>query len=324
MKVLHIVRDGRDTALSENHSPVQKFYPYFYADAGARNKAMLNDKSLNMDTRFNVKAMQLWNDWNKQVYDYGVRYSDGKALDVLVMRTEDLMHYPLESVHLLADFVGSLRTPQQLCCLSLMAASDLGQSGSGGMDPFAPPGEEEGSRHEGPLIDPADFNDIRRRFIELHPDKSTDDAPSRRRLQSGSADEEEADRFKSGGKLASANHPRNDLSMNANDGHDSPGVVRGGKSPGLSAIVRMQQMLQERRAHEENDYKQVQPPEAVKSRYGKWMRLLSSEPVLSDRLHREGGEALSLFGYEPPREFMDLFPHPELIPRCDSTSICPP
>jgi hypothetical protein len=41
----------------------------------------------------------------------------------------------------------------------------------------------------------------------------------------------------------------------------------------------------------------------LKQRYGKWRRLLANQTKLSDYLHREGAEALQVFGYEPRTAF---------------------
>lgn len=329
IKVLHIVRDGRDVALSDNHSPVQKFYKHFYSDAVSRNNALMEDESLSKDARANIKAMQLWNDWNKEAYEYGLHFSDGKSLDVLVMRTEDLIHHPLESVALLADFVGSLHSPRQLCCLSREVTTDLGQSGGRGMDVTGRGDEGDdstlpgGARH----VNVHDFSEIRKRFAEFHPSKSVDhhnDGNTGRRLMDQVKDADATDLFKSGGRVASAKHHQTDLLIDNEIYSDSHGHIRGDEmiAPGMSQVTRMQQLLQERRVTTQRSPEQLQSPEAVTSRYGKWMKLLDGDPALAERLHREGKEALSMFGYEPPKEFMDTTPHPEILSSCDKALVC--
>jgi len=319
MKVLHVVRDGRDTALSDNHSPVHKFYSSYYSNAAILNDALLEDETLTRSTRYNVKAMQLWNDWNKQVYDYGVRYSDGKSLDVLVMRTEDLVHYPLESVHLLADFVGSLHTAEQLCCLSRMVATDLGQSNRGRVDPFEMEEADKDASSEDRQVDPRDFENIRRRFVQFRA-TGPQGNQGRRLLQQSSGDvgkeDTPADIFKSGEKVATANHPEHDIHPPLRvPNHDERHAVDSVQ------VAKMQQILNDRRAAKRKEHEQVQSPEEVKSRYGKWMKLLSTNPEFANRLRREGRESLALFGYDPPRDFMDFIPRPALIPRCDASLI---
>lgn len=112
IKFLHIVRDGRDIALSQNTSPVDKFYKTFYTHAGEkiqRLRGTTNGKE--------VEAMQLWNDWNSQVLEWERRNADGRTFDFLVIRTEDLLspETKFENLVKLADFVGSPRTVNELC-----------------------------------------------------------------------------------------------------------------------------------------------------------------------------------------------------------------
>jgi hypothetical protein len=120
-KYLHVVRDGRDVALSGNQSPVTKFYNYSYPDAKERLQTY---KSLAP-----VWAMQLWNDWNADLYEWEKEHVSPK-FDYIVMRTEDLLNpeSKFEALTLLADFVGSPRTPEELCCQSRRAVVDLGRS----------------------------------------------------------------------------------------------------------------------------------------------------------------------------------------------------
>jgi hypothetical protein len=112
VKFLHIVRDGRDIALSRNTSPVDKFYKTFYAHAEEqiqRLRGTTDGKE--------VEAIQLWNDWNSQVLEWERRNSDGRTFDYLTIRTEDLLspETKFESLVKLADFVGSPRTGDELC-----------------------------------------------------------------------------------------------------------------------------------------------------------------------------------------------------------------
>ena len=85
VKYLHIVRDGRDVALSTNKSPVQKFYQSMYADANERMNTYSNDS-------YPVLAMHLWNDWNTQAFEWQQAHaSTDSDFDSLVMRSEDLV-----------------------------------------------------------------------------------------------------------------------------------------------------------------------------------------------------------------------------------------
>ena len=136
VKFLHIVRDGRDVALSDNQSPVKKFYSKFYEDAHARDLQM-EKNNFGFESRMKIKALELWNVWNSQVYDYGKEHADGTHFDVLVMRSEDLLDDTYSSLLKLADFVGSPKTPQELCCLSRRGLEDMGESGTtGGKERF--------------------------------------------------------------------------------------------------------------------------------------------------------------------------------------------
>jgi hypothetical protein len=126
---------GRDVALSSNQSPVLKFYRSTYTDYEQREEKFSGDL-------WNVRAMQLWNDWNTQVNAWATRHSidqkvdsnnDNKdvTVDYMWMRSEDLLPgspQRLECLHALAKFVGSTLTPEQLCKLSQQVARDYGKS----------------------------------------------------------------------------------------------------------------------------------------------------------------------------------------------------
>ena len=136
IRVLHVVRDGRDVALSSNQSPVQKFYNSMYGrheNTTTTTTAPLpwteQDQSL--------AAMHLWNDWNVQAYQWAQQQqqlNDDDSVSYLVLRTEDLLHPTtrLASLHRLADFVGSPRQPPEVCCLSQHGVlHDMGKSAPG-------------------------------------------------------------------------------------------------------------------------------------------------------------------------------------------------
>jgi hypothetical protein len=128
IKFLHVVRDGRDVALSANQSPVKKFYNSYYQKPGS---LPVNVTLAQNDTTMNVFAMQLWNDWNLQVLEYE-RAHFGKDFDYLVMRTEDLLNPETKfgSLQQLAHFVGSPNSIQDVCCQSQLAVVDMGVSTS--------------------------------------------------------------------------------------------------------------------------------------------------------------------------------------------------
>jgi hypothetical protein len=111
IKFIHVVRDGRDVALSSNQSPVVKFYNNTYPDHADRSLKWKGELE-------NVKAMQLWNDWNLQVNEWGTRNQD--QVDYLLMRSEDLLdpEKRFECLQRLAVFVGSTVSTDKLCCMS--------------------------------------------------------------------------------------------------------------------------------------------------------------------------------------------------------------
>eukprot|EP00934_Nitzschia_sp_Nitz4_P006174 Nitzschia sp. Nitz4//scaffold48_size128905//108531//110093//NITZ4_003618-RA/size128905-processed-gene-0.226-mRNA-1//1//CDS//3329553036//6164//frame0 len=317
-KFLHVIRDGRDVALSDNHSPVHKFYHSYYPDAQQRHNEIVRDPAVGQEPCLHIKAMQLWNDWNVQVYRYGERYTDGQTFDVLVMRTEDLLQRPLESVTLLADFVGSRLTSKELCCLSQSTATDLGQSAHSPMDsPFHK--SEQGNMNTGGLgahmVDPNSFGNIRKRFQEMaqkdaepvthrgdkkdNEDGEDLESPdeSHRRLTT----QDPPSIFKTGGRVASGN-------WSQGIGVDSQPIrldkgVQAENQP--NSMFRVQQLMKERRGQGAQPSK-PQTPEEVAMRYGKWTRVLEGDPLLSKHLHSEGQEGLALFGYNPPRAFLDV------------------
>lgn len=134
IKFIHVVRDGRDVALSDNQSPLDKFYDTYCKDT---------DKDAVKSNR--DRAMHLWNDWNYQVLQWEQHQqrhcqeqqrladNDRKDLqhfDYLVTRTEDLIRSEtrLQALVQLAEFVGARVSPEQLCCRSQTDLEDMGES----------------------------------------------------------------------------------------------------------------------------------------------------------------------------------------------------
>jgi len=136
IKFLHVVRDGRDIALSRNMSPVKKFYKSFYGNDGlpAELPSSTDPTNSNNTDVMNVLAMQLWNDWNLQVLEYEKKHgTNANDFDYLVMRTEDLLNpeTKFQSLQQLADFVGSPMSLSDICCQSQQAIVDMGESSVG-------------------------------------------------------------------------------------------------------------------------------------------------------------------------------------------------
>jgi len=140
IKFLHVVRDGRDIALSTNQSPVRKFYISHYGqDSVSRDVSEKIGTSDSNNTDFLAPfAMQLWNDWNLQVLGYQKKHANDANFDYLIMHTEDLLNpeTKFQSLQQLAHFVGSPKTLADLCCQSQQAVVDMGMSspvmGNGG------------------------------------------------------------------------------------------------------------------------------------------------------------------------------------------------
>ena len=133
---------GRDIALSDNQSPVLKFYNVTYPhDYEQRSQLYSGDL-------YPVRAMQLWNDWNLQIQHWASTKAtlanrtkndeasapasaSSSSFDYMLLRTEDLVDSSSTKFHALtrlADFVGSSLTSHQLCCLAKAPPRDYGQS----------------------------------------------------------------------------------------------------------------------------------------------------------------------------------------------------
>lgn len=117
---IHVVRDGRDIAFSVNQGPVEKFYNDFY-------------KTLNNHLEPSIKAIQLWSDWNSDIYEYSKQYHQQlikeqeklKSFGYYLVHTEDLIIQDQDNIQIkfntiyhLAKFIGSTLSNDQLCCLA--------------------------------------------------------------------------------------------------------------------------------------------------------------------------------------------------------------
>ena len=133
IKFLHVVRDGRDIALSSNQSPVKKFYSAFYGKESL-GEGLSSDATIDTNNTelMSVLAMQLWNDWNLQVLEYEKAHANDADFDYLVMHTEDLLNpeTKFQSLQQLAHFIGSPNSLTEMCCQSQQAVVDMGESQS--------------------------------------------------------------------------------------------------------------------------------------------------------------------------------------------------
>jgi hypothetical protein len=126
---------------------VLKFYNTTYIDYQDRLQNYTGDL-------WNVRGMQLWNDWNLQVHEWAT-HQPNAVLDYLAMRSEDLIGMGVggddpektktktapeddsysysystrwHCLQTLAAFVGSTMSPQDVCCLAQREPQDFGAS----------------------------------------------------------------------------------------------------------------------------------------------------------------------------------------------------
>ena len=117
LKFLHVLRDGRDIALSKNQGPVHKFYSFMY------NKKDVNEK----DTRsLEAKAIRLWSDWNVQAYDYCAKHKADYQLVHSEATVTDNLHIRFETYRQIAQWVGSSLSNKEICCLAQQEAKFMG------------------------------------------------------------------------------------------------------------------------------------------------------------------------------------------------------
>eukprot|EP00980_Cylindrotheca_fusiformis_P008131 scaffold1727_cov133-Cylindrotheca_fusiformis.AAC.34 len=117
VKFLHIVRDGRDMSLSQNQSPVEKFYNVTYPNDYKERSAKWDGEL------YNVRAMQLWNDWNLEVMK-----NHRGSRDYMLARSEDLLNKRWQVMQALHKLVGSTMSMEKLCCQSQKKSRDMGES----------------------------------------------------------------------------------------------------------------------------------------------------------------------------------------------------
>jgi hypothetical protein len=285
VKYLHIVRDGRDVALSTNKSPVIKFYESMYTDAKEQMKKYSNDSS--------VLAMNLWNDWNTQALQWERTHSGDADFDSLVMRSEDLVDpsKKFEVLARLATFVGSPKTLDEICCISREEEIDMGQSLVSSEVAAGDYKQEDSGGFWGVHHNLHKFQGLRLRArgitsdgdkVTPSHDETMEDHPSFRHFHD----------FFHGGFEMSSSEEQQDI----DDGDH-------------------------RRLSQQTDASRA-PSSKVHSRYGKWRDLLKDKPEISALLHNHGSQGLQTFGYEPPSEFMNPDTSPVKDFVCDETVVC--
>ncbi|KAL3905826.1 MAG: hypothetical protein SGILL_009522, partial [Bacillariaceae sp.] len=309
---------GRDVALSNNQSPVLKFYQSTYPDY--QDREMRFSGSL-----WNVRAMQLWNDWNTAVYEWAMRHvakQDG-VVDYMMIRSEDLISRRLESLHALARFVDSTLTPEQLCALSTQKVRDYGKSlvhKELAPNEPKPPNPDIGEQwklqhHE------------REKALRRH-DKKHRKLNPQRRLQEvlgspakidpstfirdveawkGMVDKvlntpiEDTKKFVGDGLIGHGGELVKQWRLNDFDSQELENTITKQEIMALTRKLRVR--LQEARLYQyKKDQKERPGDPDVKKRYGKWQSALSNNTDLSRLFYQEGEKGLEMFGYHPEKD----------------------
>lgn len=131
LRVIHVVRDGRDIAFSANQGPVEKFYADMYG-----NSAMI-PIALRGSTQRHVRAIQLWSDWNTQLQRWADEHvqqldkqNSASGFGYMVVHSEDLVssnqQVRVAAIARMAEFVGSSMTNKELCCLAQRDSQFMG------------------------------------------------------------------------------------------------------------------------------------------------------------------------------------------------------
>jgi hypothetical protein len=289
VKFLHVVRDGRDVALSANQSPVKKFYTFYYKDYIARRRKL--ERPAGEESLEHVFAMQLWNDWNTEVMEWERIHADEKSFDYMVMRTEDLVDpkHKLDSLLHLATFVGLRPSPSELCCISIKDEKDMGLSvnvSQRGRTSFYDGFGALLTADRGPPTLDSDFS--RDKVQETRAIKR--ERLRRQRLNRTQMQTKGDESDLSTGVASGRRRRRRRLSgsgiITSRLEQDAESIANG--AVGISKDSKL----------------------SVQRRYGRWATTLQNRTDLSLKLHAEGAVGLKAFGYEPASRFQQQ--HPDL------------
>jgi hypothetical protein len=319
IKFLHVVRDGRDIALSRNKSPVVKFYDAFYGNkrASARRAQLaaeiidIVNNTSNHSTSSRVRnqtaidtilSMQLWNDWNTQALHWERQHSSSSSIrssthnnntdtgvvseswfDFLVVRTEDFVHADtkFQTLLQLSDFVGSTLTDAELCCMSREMVQDLGKSVGGAARRYR-----------------------QQQKTQLQQEQQQ---PQQDIVEGDMAHDTRADPAAAGFPYPAIQPQREEKQTQRQ----------------LRFARQLEELRKQRRTSIEKD-RAKDHAKLINKRYGKWKTALENRPELSALLHAEGAAGLELFGYEPPaRFFADDEQTVARCLKCDASVICP-
>lgn len=318
LKFLHVIRDGRDVALSDNQSPVIKFYDLTYPKQIRDHKSFrskFSAPSLQPEKKLDqmyARAMQLWNDWNLVVHRWATNHSinnrtvhnqsnnETQIVDYLLVRSEDLLvpgsQDRLDALTAMAKFVGSSLTSEELCCLSRQDTKDHGKSHSTS-DTAAKAKTKPLNRKE-----LSKDYDTWKSFV----DKALL-AKTERKVQINHL-------IRQGEVFLALDRWQK---LNSTTVIELPSKVEI-----LDVIQRLKLKVGHRRLlanlsgekftketeieknyknrnHNNNTSDAYHP--IITKRYGKWQRVLKNKMELSDFFHRQGAEGLQVFGYHPYR-----------------------
>ncbi|KAG7352512.1 hypothetical protein IV203_008560 [Nitzschia inconspicua] len=325
IKFLHVVRDGRDVALSSNQSPVLKFYRSMYTDSAEREEKF-------KDSIWNVRAMQLWNDWNTQVYDWATRHDYNTApnsdvtVDYLWMRSEDLLPGSprrLECLMALATFVGSSLTPEQLCELSQQEAQDYGKSVEHKvLEEIGPPSRDIRARwrdieedkkkrwkHDRGHKNKHGF--FKRRLDEIQqvkiiPSDFVNDFEMWKDLVQYETSKAVAEtkEFVLSNLIVHGDDLRKKWDLNQFNDDMKELKVAGIKQEEISVLIQQLRLKMQETKLFKHRQKEIDRPgdPSVKKRYGKWQGVLRNNTELATYFYQEGARGLELFGYHPSKE----------------------
>ena len=346
-KYIHVVRDGRDVALSSNQSPVKKFYTSTYPN---NDDARLRMQKYRNTTH--VLAMQLWNDWNVDLYEWAMKEKqrnaaaassmhktkkkkkndddddddDFPSFDYLVVRSEDFLNpdTKFQSLQVLANFIGSTLTEQEICCLSQRQSRDMGQShvfnynhtnqtsgvtrwnhGHSSLSNAAVPKRLRDRDTSSAALSNTlllEKESPRRRLFELellerqlvqHKGQWTPEMAAQHgglRHMDHSHNKTKIDRLAG---LRHHDRQRDELRLRGVGHGRGPPLDYGDEALGKLMMDQLEDLYAR---------KTLSKNRSVTERYGKWSYLLELNSSLFLLFHSEGARGLQLFGYEPRKD----------------------
>lgn len=306
---------GRDVALSSNQSPVLKFYQSMYKDYQQREEKF--SKSL-----WNVRAIQLWNDWNTAVHEWAMRHvsKHDEVVDYMWIRSEDLLPGSpkrFESLLALSHFTGSTLTPEKLCALSGQEARDYGKSVEHKELPPNPQDVNIGERWKQQMQGREKAPKIRkiypRRQLQevsgLPPKVVASSFIGDFKTWKGLVENmlnktmQDTKKYVLDGLIVHGEDLAKQWHLNHFDSQAEELKESVTKKEILDLTQKLRVQLQESRLYAHNK-RQVDRPgnPDVKKRYGKWQGVLSNNTELAKYFYSEGKDGLELFGYHPEKE----------------------